>query len=475
MLLMLRGRGRLQSVPAPLRPLVQWPLDLLRRTAGRLRSSLRRLAPRRIRRTLTWLAQVFGRHRQLRRADGLCVAIDVDPLYLPLTGVGWYLRLVLEELRDEPDLHLRLYGPWLQGLSADAPQPSRPLPEGAAIDLVAHPLDDDLTLPPAWQNRLLRLLQPLLVRYDRNQVVFAPNFIVPRRLRLARGRLVVTVHDLAMRKFPWTLSEGTRALLDADLDAAIRRADRIVTPSHTVRGEIVEDGLFAAAAVHAVPHGPGHLGHAGDARQADLPPPLRGVGGEAVPYALHVGTIEPRKNLGLLLDVWEGAVGGSPRGEGSVALPRLVWCGGVGWKSDELLRRAEAGVDAGWLVRPGYVDDATLRRLYVDALCLVMPSLYEGFGLPLVEAMVSGTPVLCSDIPVFREVAGEAALLLPVDDPEAWRSAIGRLASEPGLRRQLAEAGRRRVAGLDWRRSAAETLRVWRLASASTGGAVESP
>jgi alpha-1,3-rhamnosyl/mannosyltransferase len=451
---------------------VRVPLDFARRGLRRARGSLRRLAPRRVGRTCVWLWQVLELHLRLRREAGLRVAVDVDPLWLPLTGVGWYLRLLLEELRDEPGLRIRLYGPWLQGVGAEQARPSQPLPTGTALELVSHPLDDDLSLPPGWQNLLLRLLQPLLVLLDRNEVVFAPNFIVPRRLRWARGALVVTVHDLAMRKFPWTLSDGTRELLEGNLDAAIRRAQHIITPSVTVREEILQEGIFAADRVHAVLHGPGHLvslrdqaESAGAAPEATrLPPVLLDERGGVLPYAVHVGTIEPRKNLALLLDVWEEWVAQAEQlGQGN-RIPRLVWCGGVGWKSDELLIRAERGVEEGWLVRPGYVPDQALEELYARSLCVVMPSHYEGFGLPLVEAMAAGAPVLCSDIPVFREVAGEAAWLLP-PTARAWIDALVQLQEDPQVRRRLVAAGTARVAELDWRRCAEQTVAVWRRAA----------
>lgn len=434
-----------------------------------VRRLLSRFHPRRFPATVRWLTQLFGQHWRLRHRHGLTVAVDIDPLYQPLTGVGWYLRMLLCELADRDDVELRLYGPALQGVSEAGPHPSMPLPEGKALALVSHRLRDDLLLSAHLQNRLLRLLQPLFIWWHRNQVVFAPNFIVPRRLRWCRGELVVTVHDLAMRTVPETLADETKALLDANLEQALDRAAHLLTPSETVRHEIIDQGLFPEDRVHAVLHGPGHLEMkrsiqsavpSQDLHDEDSPAPVT-----PRPFVLHVGTIEPRKNLALLLDVWEQAQEHEP------GFPLLMWCGRVGWKSEELMQRAQRGIDAGWLAHHGYVDDEQLATLYRSALCVAVPSRYEGFGLPLVEAMSAETAVVCSDIDVFREVAGGAALLVSLGDPEAWQVAIRRVRDDSELRQQLVRKGRERVDQLDWRRSAEATLEVLRSAAGrATGG-----
>jgi glycosyltransferase involved in cell wall biosynthesis len=165
-----------------------------------------------------------------------------------------------------------------------------------------------------------------------------------------------------------------------------------------------------------------------------------------------VGTVEPRKNLGVLLDAWRRLRLPDP--------PALVVCGRIGWVDEETrsaLRQAEG---EGWLVHFDYAEDAELAALYKGALAVALPSWYEGFGLPALEACAHGAPVLASDLPVLREVLGDAALFVPPGDPAAWAAAIRRVAGDPELARHLAdlaEAGRARAAAFDWRRTADET------------------
>jgi alpha-1,3-rhamnosyl/mannosyltransferase len=210
--------------------------------------------------------------------------------------------------------------------------------------------------------------------------------------------LVVTVHDLGVRQVAWSLDDRTREALERDLEEGLARAAAVITPSRAVGDEVVAAGLAPAAAVTAIHHGPGQVS---GVTEAPLPASL------PERFALFVGTLEPRKNLELLLEAWPQL-----RRE-RADWPHLVVCGGWGWKSDPLRGRVAAARDDGWLEMMGYVADAPLLALYRRARFLVFPSLYEGFGLPLLEAMAAGCPVLCSDLPVFREVAGSAVEYAP--------------------------------------------------------------
>ena len=123
-------------------------------------------------------------------------------------------------------------------------------------------------------------------------------------------------------------------------------------------------------------------------------------------------------------------------------------------------RLARAAAE-GWLRWLGYAPDATLRALYDRAALLVCPSHYEGFGLPLVEAMSAATPIVCSDIPVFREVAADAALFVPPDDAAGWARTVGEVLSDPQRAADLAARGSARARDFSWRRTAERTLAVW--------------
>lgn len=378
-------------------------------------------------------------------ADGrLTVAVDIRAFWEPLTGVGWYLFELLRHLAGSDRLRLRLYGPTLFP-NPDAAGPVVEPPAGPAIELVTG-----LGPPGKWGRRrgvlrALRLLEPLVFALQGNAVVFAPNFILPGAFRLTRGATVATVHDLAFRRLPWTVQEQTRAALDAQFHHTLARASAVITVSRAVRDELLATESIGATRVTAIHHGPGHLaGRTGGTLPAGVPER----------YVLHVGTIEPRKNIDLLLRVWETWVMEDP------AAPALLLCGRWGWKSDALRERFDRAVADGWLHHPGYVDDRTLAALYRQALAVVCPSRYEGFGLPLVEALAAGVPVVASDIPVFREVADEAAVFAPVDDAVAWKRALVTVARDAALRGRLRAVGRERAAAFDWSLAAERTRAV---------------
>lgn len=423
----------------------------------RLRARARRFHPRRVRAFGSWLVTIARTARARRREPRLTVAVDVAAYWEPLTGVGWYLDRVLCELAGREDLRLRLYGEDMIA-TPDLPPPIHPLPVGPAIDVVRYEVPEDGLLPSGLGARILRRLRPLLVAADGNRVVFAPNFYPARRFEPAIGlggaRLVATVHDLAFRRFPWTVKEETREALSRRLDRVLHEAARIVTPSQAVRRELCGEGLVSPRRVRAIHHGPGQLTEEEPGRRPDWAPAR---------YALFVGTIEPRKNLETLFAAWRLL---RRRLEEA---PSLVVCGRLGWKDEDLRREVAAGREEGWLHHPGYVSNPELAALFRGALFLAFPSHYEGFGLPVLEALSCGTPVVASDLPVLREVAGDAALFAPPDRPEAWAQLCAALATDPCLREDLAARGRARASQFSWRRAAEEHARVFRDASA-TGG-----
>ena len=403
--------------------------------------------PRRCAATWRVARAVAAAIRRRRREDGLTVAVDICPLFETLTGVGWYLHALLQQLADRPGLRLRLYGPAVFR-RPDAPQPVVPLPAGRAVEWVRCELPDGLLLRPRWLALLLRACEPWLVAADRNRVLFAPNFILPWPLRGARRPLVVTVHDLAVWQAAWTLQDETRAALERDLPPAITRAAAVLTPSQTVRRELLAAGgdarIPAAASIHVTP----------EASRLHEAPTAAQPAGVPERFVLHVGTIEPRKNVATLLAAWPVLRSMQPDA------PPLVLCGRLGWRSDAIEDDLQRAAQDGWLLRVGYAPDPVVRGLYAGASAVVCASIYEGFGLPLVEAMAAGTPVVCSDIPVFREVAGDAAAFVPPGDAAAWARTLARVVSDPGYAADLQARGAARSRAFTWRQTADQTLAV---------------
>jgi alpha-1,3-rhamnosyl/mannosyltransferase len=447
-------------------PWLTLPVRILRLVLRTLRDLPRMLRWDRVRATRRFLVECRGRLAidGARRDAGLpgaaggdaeriggerlIVAVDVNPYWEPLTGVGWYLHQLLTHLAADESIRLYLYGPTVFLDAGDSP-PTVPLPVGPSLEHVAIVVPRDVLFPHLMV-RVLRRLEPWILARQGHDVVFAPNFLVPAKLRRCRGAVVVMVHDLGVRHVAWSLDDRTREALEHDLERSLARAAAVITPSRAVGDEVVAAGLAPAGAVTAIHHGPGQVrGIAAAQRPAGVPER----------YALFVGTLEPRKNLELLLEIWP--VLRRERAD----WPALVVCGGWGWKTETVRERVEAARREGWLHPLGYVDDVLLGTLYHGARFLVFPSLYEGFGLPLLEAMAAGCPVVCSDLPVFREVAGAAAEYAPRGDAAAWIDPLRRLEADPERRVELSRLGVARAAAFGWERAARETLEVWRAAA----------
>ncbi|MBW8877984.1 MAG: glycosyltransferase family 4 protein [Acidobacteria bacterium] len=414
-----------------------------------LRAVLRFGSPRRLRRTWAWLRGIAAEVRRRRAEPRLTVAVDVNSFYEPLTGVGWYLHQILVHLAGRDDIRLRLYGQSLVEGDPGAPRPVVDFPAGPAVERVVYDAPDGLVIPPWRARQVLRRLAPLLAAADGNQVLFAPNYLFPSLFRLARGARVATIHDLGVRKVPWAVRPDSGEALLERLDRTLFEADLLLTPSEAVRQELIEMGV-APGRVRAIHHGTGLVAE-GEATTTPARTPPR--------YALHVGTVEPRKNVSTLLAAWR--LLRLRRAEP----PPLVLCGGFGWQAEAARREIGAAEAEGWLVHLGYVSAEELAALYRGAEMVALPSFYEGFGLPAVEALRAGAPLVASDLPVLREVAGDAALYAPPDRPDLWADRAGELLVDDGLREELRRRGRERARLFDWGQAAAETARAFRAAA----------
>ena len=278
-------------------------------------------------------------------------------------------------------------------------------------------------------------------------VVHAPSLAVPPA---GGAALVVTVHDAASLVHPETYSRRGRWFHSRGLAAAARRADLVVTPSRAAAEEVCAHSDIAPETVRVVPQGVDPV----EVDDADVARVRRRHRLADRPYVLWVGTQEPRKNLGLLVEAFARVVAGHDPPH------RLAVVGPAGW----LHRPARAlpgSADLGERLRVvGPVPEDDLHALYRGADVFGFPSLHEGFGLPVLEAMAQGTAVLCSDAAALREVAAGAAVAAP-PEPEAWAVALATLLSDAELRRRLGEEGRARAAGLTWERCVVATRAVY--------------
>jgi len=279
----------------------------------------------------------------------------------------------------------------------------------------------------AWE----QLALPLAAR--RAEVVLSPANLAP----LAHPRNVVVIHDAAPLREPSWYGRAYGAWHRALVPRIARRARLVIAPSEHVRDELAQ--LFSLPRERVVAIAPGV--DAAFASAGDPEPLLRRLG-LTRPYALAVGTDSARKNLGLL----------------DAIAPELGVNGldmVIAGSSRPYMRTDRGSANAR---RLGYVADADLPALYAGAAAFAMPSLYEGFGLPCIEAMAAGTPVVAADRSALPEACGGAALLVDPDDPDAFAAAL--LAATGPERERLAAAGRERATQLTWERTAEEIDRA---------------
>ena len=276
------------------------------------------------------------------------------------------------------------------------------------------------------------------------------NYDVPLWGGAAR---VLTVHDLSLLSHPETHERRRVWRARRRLPLMARAADAVVTPTEAVRREVCARLRVTPAKVFAVHEAARDCFRPLGRAQAEGALRELGVGGE---FLLAVGTIEPRKNLAALVRAFEGVVRERPSSQ-----LRLVVAGGRGWLSGPLFESLERSPARGRVVLAGYVADEALRALYSSCLAFVYPSLYEGFGLPPLEAMSCGAAVLAGDTPAVAEVAGGAARLFDPRDAGQLTRALLELLDDAGARRALSEAGLRRAAQFSWDRTARQTLEVY--------------
>jgi glycosyltransferase involved in cell wall biosynthesis len=274
---------------------------------------------------------------------------------------------------------------------------------------------------------------------------YLANFFLPPLLP-CRGAVVV--HDLSFRAHPEYFPRSVAWYMRWLTGWAIQKAHRILTVSEFSRQELCRFYAVDPAKVVVVPNGVGAEFQPASPAMAATDEAILSQYGLKRPYILALGNIHPRKNLARLLAAY-----GCLR-QSRESAPALVWAGIPRWDSSELLAQARA---AGVLL-PGFVAQADLPALYRQATMLVYPSLYEGFGLPPLEAMACGTPVVTSKTTSLPEVVGEAALTIDPTSVEEIAAVMARLLDDASLRRHLHQAGLARAAEFTWRRTAESIL-----------------
>lgn len=289
---------------------------------------------------------------------------------------------------------------------------------------------------------------PGILRRGGAGLVHGMNMIAPLA---APCPVVLTVHDIAFRLFPGTVERPRRCYYRLMLPASLRKAAAVTAVSAATADDLAACYSFAARRVVVVPNGiPSWV----EGRSPSGARPRR------APF-LFVGTLEPRKNLERILDAYEIFLAEASELDGTESLPDLVLAGGRGWRDSSLRSRIRSLMAGGKLRLAGYCDPDRLWELYRSAQALLFPSLHEGFGLPILEAMAAGLPVLTADRGAMAEVAGDAALTVDPEDTRAIAAGMIRLYREPGLREELADRGMRRRELWTWQQAARRMVEVY--------------
>lgn len=369
------------------------------------------------------------------------VGIEVTAAITQGGGIGRYVRELLKAVSqlDKATQYRLFYA---------ARQVRHPLPAlGPNFHCRVLPFHD-IWLARGWQR--LQLPLPVQAITGRIDVYHSPDFSLPPVAR--NTPTVLTVHDLSFVRDPDSAAPGLRAYLNTVVPRSVRRATHVLADSHATRDDLI-------ALYNTPPAKVGVLYPGVDARfqpvadAAQLAAVRQKYGLSKRPFIFSISTIQPRKNFLRLIQAFDRAL----RNEDI----DLVIAGSKGWLYDDIFAEVEKRDLSGRVCFPGFVDDDDLPALYSTAHVLAYPSIYEGFGLPMLEAMACGTPVLASTASCLPEVAGEAALLVDPYDVDAIGSALQRLTIDDSLRADLIAKGQQRAAHFRWDTAARQLIALY--------------
>src|SRR6266508_1223562 len=322
-----------------------------------------------------------------------------------------------------------------------------------------------MPFPRLWTH--VRLSAELALRPP--DVLFIPAHVLPLGAPLRRMRMVLTIHDMGYLHFPETHTPMHRRYLRLSTLWSARAADRIIAISGATRDDLVRYTGMRPDKITVIHHGVSERFR--PVVDRDSIQATQSRYGITAPYFCYIGTLQPRKNLVRLIEAFArvetrdlrleaGSIAGISSLKPQASSLNLVIAGKRGWLTEAIERRAaELGL-ANRVIFTGYVPDEDVPALLSGALGFVFPSLYEGFGMPVLEAMACGAPVLAANTSSLPEVTGDAALLVDPTDAGAIAAGLARLANDASLRADLRARGRARAAQFTWEQCAAQTLEV---------------
>ena len=370
----------------------------------------------------------------------LKLVLSVEALSPSLTGIGRYTWELAQRLPEHDQLQgVRFYrgGLWVD-------EPSRLLHVAAPKGATAKAKPFLRLKPPHW----LRNWRTSAA--CRGRVFHGPNFFLPACAEAG----VATVHDLSVFKYPETHPLERIRHFEREFTDSMARASHLVTDSEATRLEVMSFLGWPAEKITAVPLGVSS--QFAPATEAALAPCLAKYGLTLKRYSLCVSTLEPRKKIANLLQAYQCL---PPQVRDQYP---LVLVGGAGWLSEALHQQIDRLAAQGWLRYLGFVPEADLPALYAGARAFVYPSIYEGFGLPVLEAMASGVPVVASKFTSLPEVTQGAALLVDPDDIDALSQGIHKSICDEPWRETACKAGLSVAQTYTWSRCVDQTVDVYK-------------
>lgn len=374
------------------------------------------------------------------------ILVNGTPLLAPLTGIGQYIRHLFTAMENIPEANFYMYygARCEQGMRLPSPSASRTVQRTYGLIQRFVPR----------HRSLRRIAEKAVFSYYTKKSFGGCLYHEPNYVPLPYdGPLVLTVCDLSCFDHPETHPAERVELMQRDMPPAIEKADHIIVISEASGAalqrwfnvdskRITNTYLAADPRFRPRPH-------------AELSAPLASLGLVPGQYVLCVGTLEPRKNLSTLFAAYAGLPA-----ELRKRYPLAV-AGMSGWHTDSLLKSAEELVRKGELRLLGYVADDLVPLLYAGAAAFGYPSRYEGFGLPALEAMASGIPVITSNRTSLPEVVGNDGFMVDPDDVDGMREKLRELLEDRALAEELGERGLLRSRGFSWDRCARETFSVY--------------
>ncbi|MGF6374772.1 glycosyltransferase involved in cell wall biosynthesis [Paraburkholderia sp. RAU6.4a] len=358
--------------------------------------------------------------------------LEVDAIRPPLTGIGRYAWELVRHFQTTEKLQAARYfanGHWIDDprkLLLAQPQSRRPVVSASR-----------------WLGRLKLTLRL------RSYLFHSPNYFLPPQVNSG----IVTVHDLSVFKYPETHPLERIRLFERSFTSTLSRCRHIITDSESTRHEVADYFNWPLERITAIPLGVGADFH--PRSTSTLAPQLSSLGLTPGSYALCVSTLEPRKRITNLIDAYR-RIPATIR----TRYP-LILAGSSGWLNDQLLEQIRAAECEGWLRYLGYVDENVLPSLYAGARAFFFPSIYEGFGLPVLESLASGVPALASDRTPIRNIVEGATFLTDPDDVDALVTSITEVLSNESWRSAAISRGIEIAKRHSWTNCADRTIELY--------------